>query len=52
MGESMAHSFRTAKRWITKRVIPDYTNQISLFSQAQVETPTPVVTATTRTSTR
>src|SRR5579862_7119779 len=52
MGDLMAHSFRTAKRWITKRVIPDYTNQIDLFSQAQVETPTPVVNAPAQTSSR
>ncbi len=30
----MALPFRTAKRWMTKRVIPDYTNQLDLFSEA------------------
>jgi hypothetical protein len=32
-GDIMAHSFRTAKKWMTKRVIPDYTNQLDLFSE-------------------
>ena len=30
----MGLQFRTAKRWITKRIIPDYTNQLDLFSEA------------------
>ena len=38
----MARSFHTAKRWITKRVIPDFTNQLDMFSQAPLETPAPV----------
>jgi hypothetical protein len=37
----MAPPFRTAKRWMTKRVIPDYTNQLDLFSEAPLETPSP-----------
>jgi hypothetical protein len=41
----MALPFRTAKKWITKRVTPDYTNQLDLFSEAAVETPDPVVNA-------
>jgi hypothetical protein len=35
----MALHFRTTKRWITKRVTPDYTNQLDLFSEAPLETP-------------
>ena len=47
----MALPFRTAKRWITKRVVtPDYTNQLDLFSEAPIETPAPVVNAPARTS--
>jgi N12 class adenine-specific DNA methylase len=37
----MAHSFRTAKKWITKGVIPDYTNQLDLFSEAPAEPSAP-----------
>jgi N12 class adenine-specific DNA methylase len=33
----MSHSFRTAKRWVTSRVVPDYTNQLDLFSEAAEE---------------
>src|ERR1022692_3634477 len=44
----MALQFRTAKKWMTKRVTPDYTNQLDLFSEAAVETPDPVVNAPVR----
>jgi hypothetical protein len=44
----MALPFQTAKKWITKRVTPDYTNQLDLFSEATVETPDPVVKAPVR----
>jgi N12 class adenine-specific DNA methylase len=44
----MAPPFRTANRWITKRVTPDYTNQLDLFSEAVPETPAPVVNAPLR----
>src|SRR5690242_5151996 len=37
----MALQFRTAKRWFTKRVTPDYTNQLDLFSEVPEETPAP-----------
>ena len=43
----MALPFRTAKRGITKRVIPDYTNQLDLFSEAALETSAPVVSPRT-----
>ena len=33
----MALSFRNAKKWMTRRVIPDYTNQLDLFSEANPE---------------
>ncbi len=46
----MALPFRTAKRWMTNRVIPDYTNQIDLFSEAPIDTPQPVVKAPPRNS--
>jgi hypothetical protein len=46
----MAPPFRTAKRWMTKRVIPDYTNQLDLFSEAVEETPAPVSDAPARTA--
>src|SRR5712691_4893664 len=46
----MAPPFRTAKRWMTKRVTPDYTNQLDLFSEAPIETPAPVVSGSVRTS--
>ena len=42
--------FRAAKKWITKRVIPDYTNQLDLFSEATPETPATVSNAAARTS--
>ncbi len=46
----MAPPFRTAKRWMTKRVTPDYTNQLDLFSEAPIETPAPVVSSPVGTS--
>jgi N12 class adenine-specific DNA methylase len=46
----MALQFRTAKRWVTKRVTPDYTNQLDLFSEAPLETPDAIVNAPVRTS--
>lgn len=46
----MALPFQTAKRWITKRVTPDYTNQLDLFSEGPIETPAPVVNDSVRTS--
>lgn len=44
----MTLPFRAAKTWMTKRVTPDYTNQLDLFSEAASETPTPVVNAPAR----
>jgi N12 class adenine-specific DNA methylase len=44
----MAPPFRTAKKWMTKRVIPDYTNQLDLFSEAPLEPPSPVENAPAR----
>jgi N12 class adenine-specific DNA methylase len=44
----MPSQFRTARKWITKRVAPDYTNQLDLFSEASPEPPTPVVRAPAR----
>ena len=44
----MGVPFRTAKKWITKRVIADYSNQLDLFSEAVPEPPTPVVPAPPR----
>jgi len=35
----MAPPFRAAKKWMTKRVIPDYTDQLDLFSEASLEEP-------------
>src|ERR1017187_2608846 len=46
----MALQFRTAKRWITKRVTPDYTNQLDLFSEAAPEAPASGVNAPRRVS--
>jgi hypothetical protein len=46
----MTLPFLTAKNWITKRVAPDYTNQLDLFSEAAPETPAPVAKAPVRTS--
>src|SRR5579863_3839073 len=46
----MAPPFRTAKRWMTRRVTPDYTNQLDLFSEAPIETTAPVVSGPVRTS--
>ncbi len=45
----MTLPFRAAKTWITKRVTPDYTNQLDLFSEAP-ETPDPVENAPRRVS--
>jgi N12 class adenine-specific DNA methylase len=33
----MPLTFRNAKKWATRRVIPDYTNQLDLFSEANPE---------------
>jgi hypothetical protein len=41
----MAFQFRTAKKWVTRRVTPDYTNQLDLFSEAPLEAPAPVASA-------
>src|ERR1017187_5419006 len=41
----MALQFRTAKKWVTRRVTPDYTNQLDLFSEAPLEAPAPVASA-------
>jgi len=46
----MAHSFRTARQWITNRVTPDYSNQLDLFSEAPPETPAPLVSSPARAS--
>ena len=46
----MALQFRTAKRWVTRRVTPDFTNQLDLFSEAPLETPAPVANAPARRS--
>jgi N12 class adenine-specific DNA methylase len=46
----MAPPFRTAKNWITKRVTPDYTNQLDLFSEAAQETSAPAAHAPARTA--
>lgn len=46
----MTLPFRTAKRWITKRVEPDYTNQLDLFSEASLETSSPAANAPVRSS--
>src|SRR5258708_5528672 len=46
----MALQFRTAKRWVTKRVTPDYTNQLDLFSDASPETADAIGNAPVRTS--
>ena len=45
----MTVQFRTAKKWITKRVIPDYTDQLDLFSEASPEPSAPVVRVPVRT---
>ena len=44
----MTLPFRAAKRWMTKKVIPDYTNQLDLFSEAVPETPAVVSNAPVR----
>jgi len=46
----MTLPFRNAKRWITKRVTPDFTNQLDLFSEAPLGVPEPVVHAPVRAS--
>ncbi len=46
----MAPPFRTAKKWMTKRIIPDYTNQLDLFSEAPQETSAPEANAPARNS--
>jgi hypothetical protein len=46
----MTLSFRAAKTWITKRVTPDYTDQLDLFSEAPTETPDPVANTPRRVS--
>jgi N12 class adenine-specific DNA methylase len=46
----MGLQFRNANRWITKRVTPDYTNQLDLFSEAPKQTPAPIGNAPLRTS--
>ena len=40
--------FRAAKTWMTKRVTPDYTNQLDLFSEAPLDTLAPGVNAPAR----
>jgi hypothetical protein len=42
--------FRAAKTWMTKRVTPDYSNQLDLFSEAPDDTPAPVVNTPARNS--
>ena len=44
----MTPPFRTAKRWMTKRVIQDYSNQLDLFSEAAEETPAQLVSSPAR----
>lgn len=46
----MALQFRTAKKWITKRVSPDYTDQLDLFSEAPLDALAPVNSSPARTS--
>jgi hypothetical protein len=46
----MASQFWTAKKWITKRVSPDYSDQLDLFSEAVPETPAQAATAPVRSS--
>ena len=41
----MAPPFRTTKRWMTKRVVPDYTNQLDLFSEAEPKRRRPATAA-------
>src|SRR5580698_1105559 len=41
----MAPPFRKAKNWVTKRVIPDYTNQLDLFSEAPDDPTAPLAHA-------
>jgi N12 class adenine-specific DNA methylase len=42
----MALPFRVRSRWIPKTVItPDYTNQLDLFSEADIDIPAPVASA-------
>ncbi len=46
----MPSQFRTARKWVTKRVAPDYTNQLDLFSEAVPETSPPVTLPPARTA--
>src|ERR1700691_1580274 len=47
----MALPFQVRKRWSPKpAVIPDYTNQLDLFSQAPIDTQAPVASASARPS--
>jgi len=46
----MTPSFRNAKSWVTRRVTPDFTNQLDLFSEAPSEIPEPVASAPLRAS--
>src|SRR5665213_3206849 len=46
----MASEYRTARKWITKRVAPDYTNQLDLFSEAVPEASPPVTSPPARTA--
>src|SRR5665213_1771700 len=48
----MALQFRTAKTWITKRVTPDYTNQLDLFSEATLGASRALPTSPARTAGR
>ena len=45
----MTNRFRAAKKWVTNRVIPDYTNQLDLFSEAPIEASAPSTDAPVRT---
>ncbi len=46
----MGIPFRTAKKWITKRVTPDYSDQLDLFSEASSEPAAPIARTPARTS--
>jgi N12 class adenine-specific DNA methylase len=45
----MPSQFRSAKQWLTKRVVPDYANQLDLFSEAQPDTNASVTSPVART---
>jgi hypothetical protein len=50
-GESMALAFGSAKRWIPRTVVtPDYTNQLDLFSDTDIDTQAPVAPVPARVS--